>query len=109
MRNEFRYTWEQWFEEGDPFAYGNDGEVTGAVHLRRHGVDIGQAMKTGALWWRVDGNETDFENPWVSWHECLTFPAYLLIACLRVSCHTTTFFSWTRRCNQYRASTKLTR
>ena len=49
------YSWQDWFEQGDPFAYGDDGEITGAVHLRRHGVDIGEAMKTGALWWRVDG------------------------------------------------------
>lgn len=52
-----RYSWQDWFESGDPFAYGHDGEITGAVHLRRHGVDIGEAMKTGALWWRVDGLE----------------------------------------------------
>ena len=32
------YDWETWFEEGDPFAWGNDGEKTGAVHLRRHGT-----------------------------------------------------------------------
>ena len=43
----------------------NDGEKTKSVHLRRHGVDIGQAMKTGALWWRVDGAENDRDNPYV--------------------------------------------
>ena len=56
--------WEDWFAEGaDPFAPHNDGEKSGTVHLLRHGVDIGQAMKTGALWWRVDGEERDFANP----------------------------------------------
>ena len=60
------YDWETWFEEGDPFAWGADGEATGAVHLRRHGVDIGEAMKTGALWWRVSGSERDFNNPWTA-------------------------------------------
>ena len=51
---------------GDPFIKSNDGEKTKSVHLRRHGVDIGQAMKTGALWWRVDANETDRRNPEVA-------------------------------------------
>ena len=56
--------WEDWFAEGvDPFAPHNDGERSGTVHLLRHGVDIGQAMKTGALWWRVDGEDKDFANP----------------------------------------------
>jgi hypothetical protein len=49
------YNWEEWFESGDPFAPHNDREATGTVHLQRHGVDIGQAMKMGALWWRVVG------------------------------------------------------
>ena len=31
-------------------------------HLLRHGVDIGEAMKTGALWWRVNGSDYDFNN-----------------------------------------------
>lgn len=60
------YDWESWFEEGDPFAWGNDGEKTGAVHLRRHGVDIGEAMKIGALWWRVSGKERDRNNPYTA-------------------------------------------
>ena len=60
------YSWQSWFESGDPFAYGDDGEVTGAVHLRRHGVDIGEAMKTGALWWRVDGLASDLQNPYTA-------------------------------------------
>ena len=47
----------------DPFAPHNDGERSGTVHLLRHGVDIGQAMKTGALWWRVDGEDKDLSNP----------------------------------------------
>ena len=37
------YSWETWFKNGDPFAKHNDSEKTGAVHLERHGVDIGQA------------------------------------------------------------------
>jgi hypothetical protein len=60
------YSWEQWFEHGDPFLKANDGERTKSVHLRRHGVDIGQAMKTGALWWRVDANKTDRRSPEVA-------------------------------------------
>ena len=60
------FTWESWFESGDPFAWGNDGEATGAVHLRRHGVDIGEAMKLGPLWWRVDGLERDRSNAWAA-------------------------------------------
>eukprot|EP00947_MAST-08B_sp_MAST-8B-sp1_P005884 g5884.t1 len=51
------YTWEAWFESGDPFSPHNDSEPTGTTHLLRHGVDIGQAMKIGALWSRV-GNTT---------------------------------------------------
>ena len=58
------HSWEAYFREGvDPFAAHDDGEATGTVHLLRHGVDIGQAMKTGALWWRVDGKKEDLENP----------------------------------------------
>lgn len=58
------HSWEDWFAEGvDPFAPNNDGEISGTVHLLRHGVDIGQAMKTGALWWRVDGDAADLANP----------------------------------------------
>ncbi len=30
------------------------------------GVDIGEAMKTGALWWRVEGKERDLHNPYVA-------------------------------------------
>ena len=30
------------------------------------GVDIGEAMKTGALWWRVAGETRDLQNPWVA-------------------------------------------
>ena len=49
----------------------NDGEKTKSVHLRRHGVDIGQAMKTGALYWRTSGNEVDLHNPYTAlmWSE----------------------------------------
>lgn len=46
------YTWQQWFVAGDPFSKHDDGEPTGTAHLLRHGVDIGQAMKLGALLWR---------------------------------------------------------
>jgi hypothetical protein len=100
------FTWEAWFEKGDPFtkvgashgrrsftwrggspspsplflllihlpflipippsSQANDGEKTKSVHLRRHGVDIGEAMKTGALWWRVDGLENDRTNSYMA-------------------------------------------
>ncbi len=32
------YSWESWFERGDPFLKANDGEKTKSVHLRRHGA-----------------------------------------------------------------------
>eukprot|EP01050_Picozoa_sp_SAG11_P003017 SAG11_NODE_162_length_13962_cov_19.035562_6_plen_167_part_00 len=66
------HSWERWFDEDrnfttgstSPFNYsaraaasGGQGDKTGFVHLLRHGVDIGQAMKTGPLWWRVDGEQ----------------------------------------------------
>jgi hypothetical protein len=60
------YSWEAWFRSGDPFTKANDGAGGKSVHLRRHGVDIGQAMKTGALWWRVDGEEEDLNNPFTA-------------------------------------------
>jgi hypothetical protein len=60
------YSWEEWFRSGDPFTKANDGAGGKSVHLRRHGVDIGQAMKTGALWWRVEGKEEDRTNPWTA-------------------------------------------
>eukprot|EP00041_Stephanoeca_diplocostata_P035943 m.1287341 g.1287341 ORF g.1287341 m.1287341 type:complete len:747 (-) comp24781_c0_seq15:3930-6170(-) len=65
------FTWQEWFRFGDPFAYANDHEATGAVHLRRHGVDIGQAMKTGGLWWRANGKHTDLQSPFeaLAWAE----------------------------------------
>jgi hypothetical protein len=71
------HSWERWFDSDpgfttgstSPFNYtaraaasGGQGDKTGFVHLLRHGVDIGQAMKTGPLWWRVDGQERDWEN-----------------------------------------------
>ena len=71
------HSWERWFDEDpdfstgstSPFNYtakaqanGAQGDKTGFVHLLRHGVDIGQAMKTGALWWRVDGEQADWKN-----------------------------------------------
>ena len=31
----------------------DDLREDGAEHLQHHGVDIGQGMKQGALWWRV--------------------------------------------------------
>ena len=40
------YSWEAWFRSGDPFTKANDGAGGKSVHLRRHGVDIGQAMKS---------------------------------------------------------------
>jgi hypothetical protein len=65
------FTWEQWFKKGDPFAPHNDSEATGTSHLLRHGVDIGEAMKVGALWWRVDGTEEERSSPWnaIEWAE----------------------------------------
>ena len=33
-----RYTWEEWFNSGDPFAPHDDSESTGTAHLLRHGV-----------------------------------------------------------------------
>jgi hypothetical protein len=71
------HSWERWFDEDpdfttgstSPFNYsakaqanGAQGDKTGFIHLLRHGVDIGQAMKTGALWWRVDGEQADWKN-----------------------------------------------
>ena len=66
------HSWEDWFA-GDPgfktnstspfdFAKNPPSEPSGFVHLLRHGVDIGQAMKTGPLWYRVDGAEADRTN-----------------------------------------------
>ena len=58
------HSWEDWYaSEGDPFQ-GLDAknDTTGMKHLLRHGVDIGQAIKTGALWWRVNGSDYDFNN-----------------------------------------------
>ena len=56
------FTWEEWFEAGDPFSALSEAEVTGTAHLLRHGVDIGQAMKLGPLWWRVSGADTDWRS-----------------------------------------------
>eukprot|EP01052_Picozoa_sp_SAG31_P003071 SAG31_NODE_114_length_24318_cov_16.787481_17_plen_600_part_00 len=71
------HSWERWFDEDrdfstgstSPFNYsakaqslGGQGDKTGFIHLLRHGVDIGQAWKTGPLWWRVDGLQRDWEN-----------------------------------------------
>ena len=66
------HSWEDWFA-GDPgfktnstspfdFTKSPPSEPSGFVHLLRHGVDIGQAMKTGPLWYRVDGAEADRTN-----------------------------------------------
>ena len=41
------FTWQQWFVDGDPFSPHDDGEPTGAAHLLRHGVDIGQVSASG--------------------------------------------------------------
>ena len=60
------YSWEQWFERGDPFTKASDGEKTHSVHLRRHGVDIGEAQKTGALLWRASGATLDLENSYTA-------------------------------------------
>jgi hypothetical protein len=68
------HTWENFFEVGDPFQFrglpwnssDERNDPTGTLHLLRHGVDIGQAMKTGALWWRVDGQQKDWNNPQVA-------------------------------------------
>lgn len=37
----------------------------------RHGVDIGQAIKTGALYWRSSGDAVDYNNPYTAlmWSE----------------------------------------
>eukprot|EP00935_MAST-01C_sp_MAST-1C-sp1_P001190 g1190.t1 len=57
--------WQTWYESGDPFAKWNE-DPSGAQHLLHHGVDIGEAMKTGALWWRVSGDEHDRQNSYTS-------------------------------------------
>merc|ERR1719454_1069193 len=36
------------------------------THLLHHGVDIGEAMKTGALYWRMTKDSRDFNNPSVA-------------------------------------------
>ena len=42
-----RFTWEDWFEGGDPLLAGwDDGEATGTAHLLRHGVDVGQVTQS---------------------------------------------------------------
>lgn len=69
------HSWEDWFRlppkpvaegglQNDPFGFSKSpaSEPTGIVHLLRHGVDIGQAMKTGPLWWRADGLDDDLNN-----------------------------------------------
>lgn len=71
------HSWERWFDEDPDFstgstspfnysakaaAFGGQGDKTGFIHLLRHGVDIGQAWKTGPLWWRVDGLQADWDN-----------------------------------------------
>ena len=63
MRDGAGYSWQEFFAAGDPFAAFNDSEATGASHLLHHGVDIGQAMKTGALWWRFSGAAGDLAGP----------------------------------------------
>ena len=65
------HSWEDFFVNGDPFQFrgkpfenkDDSGDPTGTVHLLRHGVDIGQAMKTGPLWWRYTGSQEDWQNP----------------------------------------------
>ena len=42
------YSWEAWFRSGDPFTKANDGAGGKSVHLRRHGVDIGQVRHHAA-------------------------------------------------------------
>ena len=72
------HDWESWFAEDtpelktgstSPFNYtakaaanGGQGDPTGLPHLLRHGVDIGQAFKTGPLWWRVDGLQVNLDT-----------------------------------------------
>lgn len=63
MRQHANYSWEDYFERGNPFPPWDDGEKTGAVHLLHHGVDIGEAMKTGALNYRMTGDARDLQNP----------------------------------------------
>eukprot|EP00854_Cymbomonas_tetramitiformis_P005083 gene5083-6187_t len=59
--------WEQWYRHGDPFApWHDDSGASGAQHLMHHGVDVGEAMKTGPLWWRVSGKPSDLNNSWVA-------------------------------------------
>lgn len=69
MRKHGNYSWEDWYEKGNPFTHHNDSDAT--QHLLRHGVDIGQGIKTGALWWRVSGDRRDLENPYtaIQWFE----------------------------------------
>jgi hypothetical protein len=69
----YEKTWEDFYVAGNPYKlppgwgpgwydWKNTNNGTGTVLSLRHGVDIGQAMKTGPLWWRVEGNQADFEN-----------------------------------------------
>lgn len=57
--------WEGWYRSGDPFAPWKEDE-SGKEHLLHHGVDIGQAMKLGALWWRAGADPAELENPGVA-------------------------------------------
>lgn len=62
------YAWQSYFAQAvDPFkpdagrSVSHDDNAT--THLLRHGVDIGEALKLGALWWRVSGAQSDWDNP----------------------------------------------
>ena len=54
------------YASGDPFAPYDDGEPTRTAHLLRHGVDIGEAIKLGAVKWRASGSSRDLASPSVA-------------------------------------------
>jgi hypothetical protein len=61
------FGWVDWFRSGDPFsAHDDSADATGTAHTLRHGVDIGEAMKLGALLWRLDGDEESKASPAVA-------------------------------------------
>ena len=55
IMSEDDHSWEDWYLHGDPFEarVPSRPDDDGVQHLLRHGVDIGQAMKTGPLYWRM--------------------------------------------------------
>ena len=56
MRDNAGYDWGAWFASGDPFAPYDDSEPARAAHLLRHGVGVGQAMKTRPALGAVPGS-----------------------------------------------------